>query len=662
MYLLDDRFRPAPAGVQAEIYIGGHGLARNYLNHSDSTAEKFIPNPYPAKSGERLYRTGDLGRHLADGKIEYTGRIDHQVKIRGFRVELGEIESHLRTHAGVSECVVIAHNDGTGEKRLAAYVVCEGEREPGVHELRDYLKGRLPEYMLPARFIRLERMPLTPSGKVDRRALPAPERSMSEEIERSIEQRSPVEEIVIGIFEDVLMLERVGRKDNFFDLGGHSLLVTQVISRVRKMSGVEIELRSIFEEPTAEGLSRKIEEAMRAGEKAQAPPLTRIEREGARGRRYPLSFAQQRLWFIDQLNPDSAAYNISGAMRLEGNLDLDALERSVNEIVRRHEILRTRIEVEADEPAQVIDAWEPRKLEVVDLIGVLPLEKEEEVARNAGEEAGKGFDLSRGPLLRVKVLRLEEQDHVLLYTMSHIVSDGWSMGIMIGEVETLYRAYSMGSLGGGAEESPLEDLPIQYADYAVWQREWLKDESLEEKLKYWRKQLEGMEDLELPADHPRPAVMSYRGAIQQFVVERALVEKLRGLSQREGVTLFMTLLAGFDVLMSRYSGQEDVTIGTDIANRNRAEIEGLIGFFVNQLALRVAVRAEESFGSLLKRVRETCLGAYTHQDLPFEKLVEELRPERELSRSPLFQVKLILQNAPNGAMGLQVRGLLLVSN
>jgi amino acid adenylation domain-containing protein len=499
--------------------------------------------------------------------------------------------------------------------------------------------------MAPSWYVMMERLPLTLNGKVDHRSLPAPESNRAEcEYEMA---RTPVEEIVVGIFEEVLRLERMGRRDNFFELGGHSLLATQVVSRVRKMLGVEIEVWSIFEKPTVEGLARRIEESLRSGERGAEPPLARVERGGQKVARLPLSFAQQRLWFIDQLEPNNPFYNIPGAVRLEGRIDIDALERVINEIVRRHEVLRTRFEVEAGEPVQVIEEWEYRKLELKDLAGVPPEEREREATRIAREEAETVFDLTRGPLLRVKVLKMGEEEHALLYTMHHIVSDAWSMEIVIREVEALYQAYSRG------ESSPLEELNIQYADFAVWQREWLKGEALESELEYWRKQLVGMETLELPTDHPRPAVQSYRGGSLPFVVERELTEKLRELCRREGVTMFMALLGGFDVLMSRYSGQEDVALGTDIANRNRGEIEGLIGFFVNQLVLRVSVGGRESFRELLKQVREVCLGAYAHQDLPFEKLVEELQPERDLSRAPLFQVKLIWETAGREAPELE---------
>ena len=383
-------------------------------------------------------------------------------------------------------------------------------------------------------------------------------------------------------------------------------------------------------------LTFKLKKKKLSSRKPQTPPLVPVSRDG----HLPLSFAQQRLWFLDRLAPNNPFYNIPGTVRLGQNLNLEALGRAINEIVRRHEVLRTRFEVKEGAPIQVIENWSPMRLEVISLASLTQAEREEEARRIAREEAGTGFDLSRGPALRVKVLELEKDDHMVLFTMHHIVSDGWSMDILIREVVALYQAYLAG------ESSPLAELPIQYADYAVWQRNWLQGEVLEQQLSYWRERLAGIEDLELPLDHPRPAVRSYQGARQPFVIENELMEKLRALGQREESTLFMIMLGGFDLLMSRYTRQNDVTLGTDIANRNRTEIEGLIGFFVNQLVLRVEVRERECFSELLKRVRGVCLGAYAHQDVPFEKLVEELQPERDLGRSPFFQAKLIWQNAP----------------
>jgi len=652
MYALDGWMQPSPVGVRGALYISGGGVARGYLGRPDLTAERFIPDLFSPEGGERLYRTGDVARYLTDGNVEFIGRADAQVKIRGYRIELGEIESVLNEHRSVTQSLVIASEDQRGGKRLLGYVVA-GEGVTAT-ELKRHVRERLPEYMVPEAILALERMPMTANGKIDLKRLPLVPvvKDGNGPVEQeSVRAKTSVEEMLVGIYEEMLKADRVGRGDNFFEIGGHSLLATQVISRIRDVFGVGIGVRSIFEAATVEALAQRVEEAMRAGVRDEAPPLIRAGREGRSVWRSPLSFAQQRLWFLDQLTPNTPLYNIPSVVRLEGRLDLAALERSVNEIVRRHEALRTRFEVEAGEPAQTIDPWEPRRLEVTDLTGLAPEEREAEIRRMTREEAGAGFDLSRGPLLRMKVLKLGEEEHVALFTMHHIVSDGWSMRILSRELGALYRAYLAG------EESPLEELPIQYADFAVWQREWLKGKTLEAELEYWRKQLAGLEDLDLPTDHPRPVAWSHRGASQRFVVERELTERLRELSRREGVTLFMTLLGGFDVVMSRYSGQEDIALGTDIANRDRAEIEGVIGFFVNQLVLRVRVSERESFSQLLKRVREVCLGAYSHQSLPFEKLVEELQPERDLSRSPLFQAKLILQNMSREAVELEEMGL-----
>ena len=644
IYILDEWLKPTPVGVTGEIYIGGAGDARGYLNRPEMTAERFLPDLFSREPGGRNYKTGDLGKWSPEGTIEFLGRNDYQVKIRGFRIELGEVEARLSNHPGVIETVVIAREENKAGKRLVAYY--SGE-EVSSEALRAHLTSCLPDYMVPAAYVRLESLPLTPNGKLDRRALPAPDMRRTEERDDYLAPLTPVEEIVVRIFEDILNQDRIGRRDNFFEQGGHSLLATQVISRVRKMLEVEIGVRSVFEKPTAEGLASKIVELMRAGEKAPIPPLVRASRK----ERTPLSFAQQRLWLLDQLIPNDPLYNMPGALRLKGSLNLDALERSVNEIVRRHEVLRTRIEVEAGAPVQVIDQWAPRRLEVVDLTGLPQEEREEEVHRRAGSEAETGFDLSRGPMLRITVLKLEEDDYVLLYTLSHIVSDGWSMGILTKEIGALYQAYSAG------ESSPLDELPVQYVDYAIWQRDWLKGEALERQLAYWRKQLAGAPPLEMPADRLRSATPSYRGGHQDLIVDNDLAQNLRRLSGRQGGTLFMTLLAAFKALLYRHSRQIDISVGTPIAGRNFREIESLIGFFVNTLVLRTDLSGDPSFSELLDRVKEVALGAYAHQDAPFEMLVAELRPEREMSRSPLFQAMLTLQNVRSEELKLRDLGL-----
>ena len=636
LYILDPNRNPSPIGIPGELHIGGAGLARGYINRPELTAEKFIVNPFNSKGGALIYRTGDLARFLPDGNVEFLGRIDDQVKIRGFRIELGEIEAVLSQHPAVLETVVVARDDAPSGKRLVAYVVHRDDADISVNELRSFLKQKLPDYMIPSAFAVLDVLPLTPNGKVERKALPAPGPSRPELEQWYQAPRTPAEEMLVEIWAEVLKLESIGVHDNFFDLGGHSLLATQVISRIRGSFQVEVPLRALFESPTVAGLAGHIEEARRKEQGLQPPPSLTVSKE-----RESLSFAQQRLWFIDQLEPQSAVYNVPGALRIRGTLDVAVLELSLNEIVRRHQALRTAFSIVEGQPVQVVSPSLRISLPVGDLTDRPATEREEEARRLAREEAQRPFDLARGPLLRVTLLRLGEQDHVLLLTMHHIVCDGWSMGVLYRELSLLYEAFSKGL------PSPLSDLPIQYADFAVWQRQWLQGEVLETQLSYWKKQLEGVPAvINLPTDRPRPAVQSYRGARQSFELSEELTGALKILSRKHHVTVFMTLLAAFQTLLHRYTGQHDIVIGSPIANRNRTEIEGLIGFFVNTLVLRSDLSGNPSFTGLLARVRNVALGAYAHQDVPFEKLVEEFQPQRSLSHSPLFQVMFVLQNAP----------------
>jgi amino acid adenylation domain-containing protein len=491
--------------------------------------------------------------------------------------------------------------------------------------------------MMPSAFVVLDKLPRTPNGKVDRRALPVPDKARPELEETFVAPRTPIDEVLAGIWAEVLGLDKVGVQDNFFELGGHSLLATQVISRVRDAFSVELSLYSLFEAPTISSLGEKIEAARRDGLGLQAPPiLPRTQNENL-----PLSFAQQRLWFLDQLVPDAPIYNIPLAYRVMGRLNVGALDQSLGEIVRRHEALRTTFTAVDGQPIQVIAPEINLRLPVVDLQEIAETERDNEVQRLATQEAQQPFDLTIGPLLRVKLLRLDEAEHVLLLTMHHIVSDAWSLGVLMRELGVLYEAFSTGN------PASVPELPIQYADFAIWQREWLSGEVLESQLAYWKQQLGGeLPALELPTDRPRPPVQTYRGARQSFELSKDLTDALKALSRREGVTLFMTLLAAFKTLLYRYTGQEDVVVGSPIANRNRAEIEGLIGFFVNTLVLRSDLGGTPSFRELLGRVREVALGAYAHQDMPFERLVEQLQPERDMSYNPLFQMMFVLQNAP----------------
>ncbi|HEX9939684.1 MAG TPA: amino acid adenylation domain-containing protein, partial [Longimicrobium sp.] len=638
-YVVDPAGEPLPVGVPGELCIGGAGVVRGYLGRPAQTAERFVPDPFATEPGARMYRTGDRARWKAEGKLEFMGRVDDQVKIRGFRIEPGEVEAAIAAYPGVREARVMMREDQPGDKRLVAYVVASVE----IDGLRAHLRGSLPEYMVPQAIVALDRLPLNANGKVDRKALPVPEYAAG--ADRYVAPRTPVEEVLAGIWAEVLRVERVGVEESFFELGGHSLLATRVVSRVRELFGVELPLRALFEGPTVAEMAGAVEEMRRAGLPV-LPPVVPVERTEA----MPLSFAQERLWFLDRLEPGRATYNVPVAWRLEGALDEAALERSLGEIVRRHESLRTVFRETGGSPVQVIAPFGGFALRVEDLSGLDEADREAVVRRRAGEEARRAFDLAAGPLFRAALLRLGAEDHVLLLSMHHVVSDGWSMGVLLRELSALYAAYREGG------ESPLAELPVQYADYAVWQREQLEGEVLDRQLSYWKERLAGAPELlELPTDRPRPAVQTHRGATVPFGLSPEQLERLQALGRSAGTTLYMTVLAAFQVLLSRYGGGDDIVVGSPIAGRPRREVEELIGFFVNTLVLRTDLSGDPSFREVLRRVREVTLGAYENQEVPFERLVAELQPERSRSHSPLFQVMFTLQDA--GAGGAALAGL-----
>ncbi|MFL5357820.1 amino acid adenylation domain-containing protein, partial [Archangium sp.] len=571
VYVLDASLRPVPVGVAGELCIGGRGLARGYLGQPALTAERFIPHPFSTTPGARLYRTGDVVRYLPDGSLEYVGRQDEQVKVRGFRIELGEIEWALAQFPRVQEAVVLAREDVPGDKRLVAYVAATEPLDTAA--LRTFLRERLPEYMVPSAFVTLEVLPLTPNGKVDRKALPAPDSAPSQT--EHIAPRTPTEELLAGIWSRLLGARQVGVTDSFFELGGHSLLATQAVNRIRAAFGVELPLRALFEAPTVAALASRVDFAVRTGRGMQVPALVPVARDG---RPLPLSFAQQRLWFLDQLTPHSPLYNIPMAVRFQGALDVPALEQAFSALTERHESLRTTFGLVGEEPIQVISPALAVPLAVVDLGSVPDAQRESELRRLATEESLRSFDLARGPLFRATLLRLSAQDHVLLLTVHHIVSDGWSTGVLIRELAALYQGFTSG------QPSTLPALPVQYADYAAWQRGWLRGAPLEAQLAYWRQHLSGApRALELPTDKPRPAVQSHRGASETARISKELAEALKALGQREGATPFMVLMATWQVLLARYSGQDDISVGSPIAGRTQGETEGLIGFFVNTL-------------------------------------------------------------------------------
>ncbi len=675
VYLLDEQLHPTPAGAPGELYLGGDGLARGYLGRPDLTAERFVPDPFGAgeENGEprtknqepdssanaagnskrktqnsKLYKTGDLARLLPDGQLEYLGRIDQQVKIRGFRIELGEIEAVLEQHPAVAQAAVLAREDG-GDKRLVAYIVPAKEpsiksQEAGVEnaelqtqnsKLRTFLSKRLPEHMVPAAFVTLDALPLNPNGKLDRRALPAPAADRSGLGAAYLAPRTPLEAELAAVWEAVLGVGPIGVHDHFLDLGGHSLKATRIVARLRQALAADLSVRSLLDRPTIAQLAELLAAGAAQGE--PEPPLV----PAAPTEAPPLSFAQQRFWFLDQLAPGNPAHHIPLALRLSGALDRAALERSLNALAARHETLRTCFADSGGRPVQIIAADAALPLELIDLDDLEAGERAQHARRIAVAEAVRPFDLGRGPLARARLLRMGQSEHILLLVLHHSISDDWSSGVLLRDLGALYSALV------GGEVPDLPALPVQYADYAGWQRRLAGGAAAARQSDYWRRQLAGAPAaLELPTDRPRPPVQTFRGAAHCFALPDSLAADLAALGRTAGVTLFMTLLAGFQTLLSRYSGQEDLVVGSPIAGRTRPEIEGLIGFFVNSLALRADLSGAPSFRQLLGRVRETALAAYANQDLPFDTVVEAVQPERHLSHAPLFQVMFALQNAP----------------
>jgi amino acid adenylation domain-containing protein len=626
-------------GETGEIALRTPYRSLGYLNLPEENQRRFRPNPFRNDASDLVYFTGDRGRYRADGLLEIAGRLDDQIKIHGVLVEPGEVAATLARHEAVHKCFVIGRTDAHGEHYLVGYVVPKPGNQLDARSLRAYLTERLPGVFVPKLFVFLDALPVLPNGKVDRRALPAPQQERASLGLAYVAPRNSLEEVVAGVWREVLKLEQVGVHDNFFQLGGHSLLAVQVVARLAKLLRIELPLRRFFEQASVSALAEALQRLLGAREVA---PIVPVPRTG----KLPLSFAQQRLWFLDRLLPQKGVYNVPTLWRLSGGLDVEALRRSLQTLVERHEVLRTCFAVREDEPEQVIGALSAVALPVTDL-SALPQSEREARARELAEAAAhQPFDIDRGPLLRAQLLRLAPEEHLFLVNVHHIASDGWSMGVLWRELSSAYDAFASRRM------PELPSLPIQYADYAVWQRKWLQGEVLEGQLEYWKNKLADVSLLELPTDRPHPPVASYNGKRVVFDLPGPLVQGLKELSRREGATLFMTLLASFQVLLHRYSGQEDIAVGTPMAGRGRTELEGLIGFLVNTLVLRTDLAGNPAFTELLGRVRESALAAYTHQSLPFEKLVEELSPSRDLSRSPLFQVMFVLQNAPGAALAL----------
>ncbi|GHO64159.1 hypothetical protein KSC_030510 [Ktedonobacter sp. SOSP1-52] len=631
VYLLDREMQLAPVGVTGELYIGGVSLARGYLNKPEMTAERFVPDPFASSYEKRLYRTGDLARYLPDGSIEFLGRVDEQVKVRGYRIEVGEIEAALEQHSAVQACAVTAREDEAAGRYLVAYVVPRASQELSFRQVRDYLSTKLPEYMIPSWFVQIEALPLTPNRKVDRRALPVPELTPGDEA--GSDYHGPVEEILAGIWSEVLGGERAAPGANFFALGGHSLAAMRVIARIRQRLGIELPVRALFEAPTLRDLARRVEEVLGGHPITARPPLRPVGRD----RLLPLSYAQERLWFLDHLQAGQPTYNVPLVLRLRGALNPSWLAASLRAVEERQENLRLRIE---EQEGQGYQRWLPAGslvLRQVDLRGLEPEQREAERQRLLRQEAHQSFDLCRGPLWRACLLQLTDEEWLCGLTFHHLLIDEWSVPILLQELGEAYRALAQGQPG-----APWKPLPVQYADYALWQREWLQDEQVEQELVYWRAHLANLSPLALPIDYPRPLHVGTQGASEYVRISSELTRQIRQLSQGEGITLFMTLLAGWLIVLQRYSGQTDVAVGTPIAHRDQAELEGVIGFFLNTLVLRCQVEERMSVRELLGRVREVALQAYSHQEVPFERVVEAIVQERDLSRHPLFQVMFVL--------------------
>ncbi|HBH81841.1 MAG TPA: non-ribosomal peptide synthetase, partial [Nitrospira sp.] len=641
LYVLDERLHPMPIGIPGELYIGGECLARGYVNQPALTQERFLSNPYVV--GTRLYRTGDLARYRADGTLEFLGRIDQQVKLRGYRIELGEIEYALSNFPGVHHAAVLLREDKRDQHRLVGYIAGESSLKDKLEAVRGYLVSRLPTYMVPSIILWLEAMPLSATGKVNRRALPAPEYTANHAAVR-VAPRNPVEESLVELWKSVLEVPEAGIHDHFFEHGGHSLLATQLVSRVRELFEVEVSLSALFERPTIAALAEEVTR-LRQGEQnaPMMPSITPVPRDQP----LPLSYSQQRMWLMYQLAPKSTAYNMPFASRQMGQLNKTALKKTIDAICSRHEVFRTTFMMSGEGPVQVVHPFRPPHWVEVSLEHLPSDARQQEAARLVEQEAHQPFDLEKGPLARFTLIEVEPEDHVLMLTMHHIIGDQWSFGIIWYEFAVFYNAFCRGDV---SSERPI---PLQYADYAVWQRRCLTDDWLGRQAEYWQKKLEGLSKLSLPTDHSRPAIQTFNGAHCMLELPASLIERLKQFSAEHNATVFMTLLACFQILLSRYSGQPDVAVGSPIANRTQSAVESIIGSFVNTLVLRTDLSGNPTFLEVMARVRSTALEAYANQDFPFDKLVETMHSSRDHSSAPLVQVLFNVPNAPIGEINVQ---------
>ncbi|MET7798190.1 amino acid adenylation domain-containing protein [Streptomyces decoyicus] len=630
LFVLDADLRPVPAGVAGELYAAGPVLARGYLRRPGLTAERFVACPF-GTPGERMYRTGDVVRWRGDGRLEFIGRADDQVKIRGFRIELGEIEAALAAQEGVGLVTVVVREENPGDKRLIAYFTADRDLTSG--ELRSALSGSLPDHMVPAAFVRMDRMPMTPNGKVDVKALPRPEIHGDLLGSRYVAPRDAAEETLAGIWATVLGVERVGVHDNFFDLGGNSIVAIRVVSRAHQALGVQLSPRLLFDAPTVAEMAVSLAPEGRSSDLS----IPVADRAGT----LPMSFGQQRLWFLQDFNEDSTEYHSTAGMRLTGDLDAAALRAATSDLVARHESLRTTFDMVNGQGVQHIHPVLEPRWTTADLSTAAADEREEELWDLVRGELARPYDLKNGPLMRALLVRLTGDEHVFVIGMHHIVTDGWSVGIVAHELGELYAARVRGT------DERLAEVPVQYPDFAVWQRGRLEDGGLlDTQLAWWRERLEGIVPLELPTDRPRPAVRSAAGAAYSFEVPEPVVAGVRKVAREQGATLFMALTTALKAIFARYSGQRDIAVGTASAGRGHAGLEQLVGFLVNTVVLRSHVDPQLSFSELLGQVRETVLDAFAHEEVPFERVVEAVQRERDTSRTPLFQVMVVMQNAP----------------
>jgi amino acid adenylation domain-containing protein len=636
LYVLDKHLCPVPVGVPGELYIGGLGVARGYVNRPELTAERFIPDPYGRTPGSRCYKTGDLVRYRADGVLEFLGRVDHQVKLRGYRIELGEIEAAILRSSVVREAVVVVHGKNHEDKSLIAYVTGELTQSEAATILQQHLETLLPAYMIPAQFIVLQELPLTSNGKVDRRALPEPQTLLQTSAQESVAPITPLEQVIASVWEQLLERPQIGRHENFFALGGHSLLAGRVIARLRSLLHIELPLRSLFEAPTIARLAQRIEAQLRDGAEQDEQPL---QADPERGSIVPLALAQQRLWFLEQLETPLPLYNVPLAFRLQGELNEWAWQQSLWDVVRRHESLRTTFEEQNGEPVQRIHGWLAPQISQHDLRQCSAEQQEQQVQALWQQEQHWRFDLRTGPLLRVSLLQVGEQAYVLLVNLHHLITDAWSVQVLLSDWEQCYVARCQG------EQARLTPLAVQYGDYALWQRQWLQGERIKQQERYWQQHLQGAPELlEVPTDRPRGTVAGYRGASERFELDQELVEGLKRLGQQEGTSLYMSLLAGYQLLLSRYTQQHDIVVGTPSGQRVREELAGLIGFLINTLVMRTDLSGNPSVREVLGRVRKVALDGYSHQDVPFERIVELVGGERDLSHMPLCQVSFVYEH------------------